>query len=103
MPSQVDTTSGELGTIMEAKQVRELPLNGLNFIGLTLLVPGASTQDGFNTSAKGVLAAGTDISFNGGQKTGNLFTVDGAPNNDMGSQRTILVYPSIDSIQNLRL
>jgi Carboxypeptidase regulatory-like domain len=99
---QVDTTSGELGTIMEAKQVRELPLNGLNFIGLTLLVPGASTQDGFNTSAKG-LAAGTDISFNGGQKTGNLFTVDGAPNNDMGSQRTILVYPSIDSIQEFKI
>lgn len=98
----VDTTSGTLGTLMESKQVQELPLNGLNFVGLTLLVPGASTQDGFNTSAKG-LAAGTDISFDGGQKTGNLFTVDGAPNNDMGSQRTILVYPSIDSIDEFKI
>jgi len=99
---QVDTTSGELGVIMEAQQVRELPLNGLNFIGLTLLVPGASTQDGFNTSAKGLLA-GSDISFNGGQRTGNLLTVDCAPNNDMGSQRTILVYPSLDSISEFKI
>lgn len=98
----VDTTSGTLGTLMESKQVEELPLNGLNFIGLTLLVPGASTQDGFNTTVKG-LAAGTDISFNGGQRTGNLFTVDGAPNNDMGSQRTILVYPAIDSIEEFKI
>jgi hypothetical protein len=99
---QVDTTSGTLGTLMEGEQVRELPLNGLNFIGLTLLVPGASTQDGFNTSAKGLLA-GSDISFDGGQRTGNLFTVDGAPNNDMGSQRTILVYPTLDSVSEFKI
>ena len=99
---QVETTSGALGVITQGQQVRELPLNGLNFIGLTLLVPGASTQDGFNTSAKGLLG-GTDISFSGGQRTGNLFTVDGAPNNDMGSQRTILVYPSLDSVSEFNI
>jgi len=99
---QVDTTSGTLGTLMEGQQVRELPLNGLNFIGLTLLVPGASTQDGFNATVKG-LQANIGISFNGGQQTGNLFTVDGAPNNDMGSQHTILVYPSLDSISEFRI
>jgi Carboxypeptidase regulatory-like domain len=99
---QVDTTSGALGDVKEGEEVRELPLNGLNFIGLTLLVPGASTQDGFNTSAKG-LAAGSDISFSGGQRTGNLFTVDGTPNNDMGSQRTILVYQSLDSISEFKI
>jgi len=98
----VDTTSGTLGTLMDGQQVRELPLNGLNFIGLTLLVPGASTQDGFNATVKG-LQANIGISFNGGQQTGNLFTVDGAPNNDMGSQHTILVYPSLDSISEFRI
>jgi hypothetical protein len=99
---QVDTTSGSLGVLTEGQQVRELPLNGLNFIGLTLLVPGASTQDGFNTTAKG-LEGGTDISFSGGQRTGNLFTVDGAPINDTGSQRTIFVYPALDSIDEFKI
>jgi hypothetical protein len=99
---QVDTTSGSLGVLTEGETVRDLPLNGLNFIGLTLLVPGASTQDGFNTSAKG-LQGGTDISFSGGQRTGNLFTVDGSPINDTGSQRTIFVYPALDSIDEFKI
>src|SRR5882762_7473219 len=30
---QVDTTSGSLGVLTEGETVRELPLNGLNFIG----------------------------------------------------------------------
>ncbi len=79
-----------------------MPLNGLNFIGLALLVPGASTKDGFSASTKGVLG-GSDIVFSGGQRTGNVFTVDNAPNNDMGSQRTILAYPSLDAISEIKI
>jgi hypothetical protein len=101
-PMEVETTSGTLGNVLEGPQVRELPLNGLNFIGLTLLIPGASTQDGFNASTKGVLG-GSDIVFSGGQRTGNVFTVDGAPNNDNGSQRTILAYPSLDAISEMKI
>jgi hypothetical protein len=101
-PYEVETTTATLGNITEGAQVRELPLNGLNFIGLTLLVPGASTQDGFNASTKGVLG-GSDIVFSGGQRTGNVFTIDGAPNNDMGSQRTILAYPTLDSISEIKI
>ena len=100
-PIAVETTTAALGNITEGAQVRELPLNGLNFIGLALLVPGASTMDGFSPSTKGVLG-GSDIVFSGGQRTGNVFTVDGAPNNDMGSQRTILAYPSIDAISEVK-
>lgn len=101
-PIQVETTTAALGNITEGAQVRELPLNGLNFIGLALLVPGASTQDGFSPSTKGVLG-GTDIVFSGGQRTGNVFTVDGVPNNDFGSQRTILTYPTLDAISEVKI
>jgi carboxypeptidase family protein len=101
-PIAVETTTATLGNITEGAQVRELPLNGLNFIGLTLLLPGASTQDGFNASTKGVLG-GSDISFSGGQRTGNVFTQDGVPDNDMGSQRTILLYPTIDAISEIKV
>lgn len=101
-PIAVETTTASLGNVTEGAQVRELPLNGLNFIGLALLVPGASTQDGFNASSKGVLG-GSDIVFSGGQRTGNVFTVDGAPNNDNGSQRTILAYPTLDAISEIKI
>ena len=83
---------------VEANEVRELPLNGRSFVQLTQLMPGVSPQAAFNSKNKGLLA-GVDFSVNGNSTTGNIFTVDGVNNNDIGSNRTILVYPSVDAIQ----
>jgi len=40
---------------------------------------------------------------NGNPYTNNLFLVDGVNNNDMGSGRTILVYPSVDAIAEFKM
>ncbi len=37
---QVQTVSAEVGEVIDGTQVRELPLNGENFVGLTQLSPG---------------------------------------------------------------
>ncbi len=39
------------------------------------------------------LSGGVNFSVNGNPYTNNLFLVDGVNNNDVGSNRTILVYP----------
>jgi len=39
----VNTTSGALGGLVDEQKVAELPLNGRNFIDLTLLTPGINT------------------------------------------------------------
>jgi Carboxypeptidase regulatory-like domain len=39
---QVQTVSAEVGEVIDGTQVRELPLNGENFVGLTQLSPGVS-------------------------------------------------------------
>ena len=36
----VDTTSSTLGTVVDEVKVEDLPLNGRNFVDLTLLQPG---------------------------------------------------------------
>jgi len=41
---QVQTTSAEVGAVIEGTQVRELPLNGRNFMALTLPIVGTSTK-----------------------------------------------------------
>ena len=69
---------------------------------LTLLQPGVTAQEGLNTVNKG-LAGGSDISVSGGSTTSNLCLVDGADNVDHGSNRTILVYPSIDAIEEFKI
>src|SRR5439155_234257 len=79
------------------EQVRELPINGRNFVQLTTLVPGAAVGESFDNKNKGLFAA-VDLSFSGSPSVDNQWTVDGAGNNEIGSQRTILTYPSIDGI-----
>src|SRR5262249_368280 len=99
---QVETSTGAVGNVVEGTQVRELPLNGRSFVQLTQLMPGVSPQANFDSKHKG-LEAGVDFSVNGNNTTGNIFMVDGVNNNDVGSNRTILVYPSIDAIQEFKI
>jgi hypothetical protein len=99
---QVQTTTADVGAVIEGTQVRELPLNGRNFMALTQLQPGVSANNGFNTKDKG-LQGGADFSVNGNPSTNNLFLVDGVNNNDVGSNRTILIYPSVDSIAEFKM
>lgn len=98
----VDTLSGEVSGLISGEQIRELPLNGRNFVQLTLLQPGVSAPEGFDTKNKGLLA-GVDLSISGSGTTGNMWTIDGANNNDVGSNRTILIYPSVDAIEEFKI
>jgi hypothetical protein len=99
---QVETTSAVAGEVITGAQVRELPLNGENFIGLTMLSPGVNAAAGFDGVGKG-LEGGVNFSVNGNPYTNNLFLVDGVNNNDMGSGRTILVYPAVDTIAEFKM
>ncbi len=99
---QVQTTTASVGEVVEGQQVRELPLNGENFMGLVVLSPGVSTAKDFNGVGKG-LSGGSDFTVNGNPYTNNLFLVDGVNNNDVGSNRTILVYPSTDAIDEFKM
>lgn len=104
----IELRSGEVSSLISEKQVTELPLNGRNYAQLALMVPGVSpvTQAGaggaFATRGTG-LNAGVDMSVNGNQSNSNLWTVDGVNNMDVGSNRTLLVFPSVDSIQEFRV
>jgi len=99
---QVQTDSAQLGEVVESAQVRDMPLNGRNFVALTQLAPGVSSARTFDAVGKG-LRGGVDFAVNGNSMANNLFLVDGANNNDVGSNRTILIYPSIESIQEFKM
>jgi len=99
---QVETQTGVVGNLVTGQEVRELPMNGRNFVQLTTLMPGAAVAENFDAKNKGLLA-GVDISFSGAPANANQWRVDGANNNDIGSQRTILVYPSIDAIEEFKI
>ena len=100
--AQVELANGELSGTIAGSQITDLPLNGRSFAQLVTLVPGVSTDSGFSYDKKGV-NGGADISISGGPSNGNLWLVDGANNVDVGSNRTILVYPSLDSIEEFKV
>ena len=93
---------GDVSGVITGEQVRELPLNGRNFLQLATLMPGVSAPDFLNVKDKGLLG-GSDLSVSGSDVTANLWTVDGANNNDVGSNRTILVYPSLEAISEFKI
>jgi Carboxypeptidase regulatory-like domain/TonB-dependent Receptor Plug Domain len=99
---QVETATGAVGNVIQGNEVQHLPLNGRSFTQLTQLMPGVSPAANFDTKNKG-LQAGVDFSVNGNNTTGNIFLVDGVNNNDIGSNRTILIYPSLDAIQEFKI
>jgi hypothetical protein len=101
-PIAVETTNGELTGLIQASQVADLPLNGRNFMQLVTTVPGVAAGPQFSSLAKG-LKGGSDLSISGGAVDSNLWLVDGASNNDVGSNRTILVFPSIDAIEEVKI
>jgi hypothetical protein len=104
----VEIRNGDVSSLITEKQITELPLNGRNYSQLALMVPGVSpvTQAGaggaFAAGGTG-LNGGVDMSVNGNGSNTNLWTVDGVNNMDVGSNRTLLVFPSIDSIQEFRV
>jgi len=98
----LNTENGEVGNVMLSNQVSQLPLNGRNFIELTTLMPGTAVGGGFDNKNKGLLA-GVDISFSGAPANANQWRVNGTNNNDQGSKRTILIYPSVDAIQEFKI
>ncbi len=98
----VQTDSAALGQVIDGNQVKELPLNGRSFVELTQLQPGVSAANNFDTKNKG-LQGGVDMSVNGNPTTNNLFLIDGVNNNDTGSNRTILIYPSNEAIAEFKM
>jgi hypothetical protein len=100
--NQVELNNADLSGTVSGTQITQLPLNGRSFAQLLLGVPGVSQDNGFAYNQKG-LNGGADLSISGGASNANSFLVNGANNVDVGSGRTLLVYPSIDSIEEFKV
>ncbi len=102
---QVETeTSSVSGTITQ-KEVVSIGLNGRNFTQLVALAPGVSNQSGQDEAKVGVVGS-VKYSVNGGRVEYNTFEVDGSDvlNTGLnGAASTLMVYPSLDAIQEVKV
>jgi hypothetical protein len=98
----VDTTSTQLGAIVNNKSVNELPLNQRDAYQFLQLQPGVQSQLGSSGSTfYGSNDAGS-VSVNGGRGRANNFNVNGGDANDQ-FVNAAAIQPSPDAIAEFRI
>ena len=99
-PPVVDTTSTQLGAVMNKTAISELPLNTRDTYQLLQLQPGVQSQLGSNlftgSSDPGV------VSVNGGRGRANNYQVNGGDANDVFVNLPA-IQPSPDAIEEFRI
>ncbi len=97
----VQTSSAAQSATITGRQVRGLMLNNRNFEQLLTLQPGVSSTQGAIVGFG--LSNTTSVSINGTRPSASNWTVDGADDNDSGSNFTLLNVPSVDAISEFTL
>lgn len=93
------TESPAMSTVIENRQVTNLPLDGRNFYELSLLVPGAApAAPGSAGSVRGDFA----FTVNGAREDSNNFLLDGVYNVDP-KLNTFAVRPPVDAIREFEI
>jgi len=107
---RVDTTSGESSGTISGEEVQQLQLNGRDFRGLALLIPGVNSTAitgspvGGGTSLNGGgLTGESPISVNGMGREMNNYTTDGAYNNNTGNMINLNIVQPVESIAEFRI
>jgi hypothetical protein len=97
----VNTTSGEVARVVDSEQVKNLALNGRNYMQLATLVPGTPVLD---TNALDIMTGlGINTSVNGSRTNASLLTVDGGFNMDSGSNNSQISNVGIDFINQVKI
>jgi hypothetical protein len=102
---KVETETASVSGTITQKEVEAIGLNGRNFTQLIALAPGVSNQTGQDEAKVGVVGS-VKYSVNGGRVEYNSFEIDGSDVLNVGlngASSTLMVYPSLDAIQEVKV
>lgn len=107
----VTPDASSIGSVVQGRQVTELPLNGRNFTQLAVLIPGVTrgAPDGAASGAGGNVetfrngdVGGGALAVNGLRPQANNFTLDGVDNNE-SLVNSILTFTPVEAIREFRV
>ena len=109
----LQTSSAELGNVIEEKVIRDLPLQGRNFTSLLMFTPGVnpvstaqgpSGELGFGTEGNSGLpgSAIVNASIQGQQNRSKIYYMDGIVNTSVRAG-TYVALPDIDALQEFKV
>src|SRR2546426_511283 len=102
--AQVDASSSTLAGFVNSTTIRELPLNGRDWLQLSLLQPGvnANAAQNSNDLSRAQRGNGMALYISGGRHTDNAFRIDGVIVNDYangGPGSSLRVNLGVDAIR----
>jgi hypothetical protein len=93
---QVETTTPQLGIVIDSNDIVNLPLIGRDFVALQAILPGVvAAADRFGTT-------NDDFATNGAQTQMNVYLIDGTDSGDIAVNTPSFI-PSPDAIDEFRL
>jgi hypothetical protein len=95
---EVDTVSSVDGGVIDEHQIANLPLNGRNYLELSLLVPGNAPAPNFDPTKVNTVV----ISSAGQAGRGSNVSIDGADNNDDAVGGSLVNIPE-DAVQEFQI
>jgi hypothetical protein len=101
----VDTSTTAVGTMIENKEILELPLNGRDPLQLVQLSPDVSfrpTAQGLVSSFQGGTRATESLAVSGERLEFNYYTIDGVSNQDV-NYNSYIVRPSVEALLEFKV
>ena len=105
--AQLDMQDATSATTISGEEFNELVLNDRNYEQFLSLQPGVvyggtTDQLWVGSTAAGGTSSVVNFSVNGARDTSNNWTIDGADNVDRGANLTLLTYPAVDAISEIK-
>jgi len=97
---QLQTESAERSSALVSTQMENIAVNSRSYLDLVKLVPGVVSTVNLQTAGPGGLAS---ISANGTRTNSNQLTINGISNVDTGSNGSVNVTVSLDSVSEFKI
>jgi hypothetical protein len=101
----LQSETASIGTVIENRSIVELPLNGRNYLQLTSLIPGATTNGPSSSQGKQRMGGQRNsfaLNVSGQRIHFNHYSLDGIENTDLNFNSYMLL-PSIDALQEFKV
>jgi hypothetical protein len=101
----LQSENASIGTVIENRSIVELPLNGRNYLQLTSLIPGATTNGPSSSQGKQRMGGQRNsfaLNVSGQRIHFNHYSLDGIENTDLNFNSYMLL-PSVDALQEFKV
>jgi hypothetical protein len=101
--TEVETTTSEVSADLDSDEVSTLPMNGRNYQGLAVMMPGVTNLQQGSAMTTGGRSTSSQLSINGLDVARSFYVLDGVWNENTGNMTQTSVVPNPDSLEEVRV